>query len=664
MMSRRRRSPYVLVVTVAAVAAFMAMLPPPSSSAQGLGVVFQSPAPGATVGGGVAVQFESFGGADPGGDFVVQRHFVLAVDKAVVLDTTPTLPFNHQEGIYFWPSTELADGPHLFELKVTDEAGATATAVMALGALNHPSGVGAANGGSLTAAVLTSAPAGSLSGVVAVAVRADSAAGGAGATLTLALDGTQLATQAVVCHDGSCMWSWVWDTKSVPDGAHTLKATATGSTGGTATGTLSVTVVNGGGAASQKVVWTTPVNVAVSGNTITKNGGCSGCADAGAASQQAIPSGHGAAQFAVASGTQGTVGLSVGNPGTSGSEIMFGLRFYAGYVEVREGGAYKADWPLTAGAIHKIAVESGAVKYYQAGALKYTSTKAPIYPLLLDASVNNVGGSVQNAIMTTSGGGGGSPGDTTAPSVTISAPANGSTVSGTLAVTATASDNAGVASVQFKVDGGNVGSADTGAPYSVSWNTTSVANGTHVLTAVARDAAGNTRTSAPVTVTVSNGGSGPGTPQNVTWTSVVNAAVSGNTITKNAGCSGCGDAGAVSQQLIVSGNGSMTFSVSSGAELTVGLGSGNSGTGGADVDFGLRFYPSGYVEVRESGAYKWDFAIVAGASYKVAVENGIVKYYQNGALRYTSAKAPTFPLLLDASLNGLGAAVQNAVVGP
>ena len=58
--------------------------------------------------------------------------------------------------------------------------------------------------------------------------------------------------------------------------------------------------------------------------------------------------------------------------------------------------------------------------------------------------------------------------------------------------------------MQFKVDGTNVGAEDTTAPYSISWNTTTAGNGSHGLTAVARDAAGNTTTSTIVTVTVSN----------------------------------------------------------------------------------------------------------------------------------------------------------------
>jgi fibronectin type 3 domain-containing protein len=104
------------------------------------------------------------------------------------------------------------------------------------------------------------------------------------------------------------------------------------------------------------------------------------------------------------------------------------------------------------------------------------------------------------------------PPDTTPPAVSLTAPTNGSTVSGSsVTVSASASDNVGVAGVQFKLDGNNLGSEDTSNPYSTTWNTTSASNGTHTLTAVARDAAGNTKTSSSVTVTVNNTMSGGGT---------------------------------------------------------------------------------------------------------------------------------------------------------
>jgi chitodextrinase len=97
------------------------------------------------------------------------------------------------------------------------------------------------------------------------------------------------------------------------------------------------------------------------------------------------------------------------------------------------------------------------------------------------------------------------PPDTAAPTVSFTAPTNGATVSGTISVSATASDNAGVAGVQFKLDGANLNAEETIFPYSIFWDTTTAANGTHTLTAVARDAAGNTTTSGPVFVTVSPG---------------------------------------------------------------------------------------------------------------------------------------------------------------
>src|SRR5262249_10685357 len=79
------------------------------------------------------------------------------------------------------------------------------------------------------------------------------------------------------------------------------------------------------------------------------------------------------------------------------------------------------------------------------------------------------------------------PLDAAAPAVALTAPAPGSTATGTVTVSATASDNVRVAGVQFKLDGANLGAEDTAAPYSVSWNTLTAANGPHTLTAVARD---------------------------------------------------------------------------------------------------------------------------------------------------------------------------------
>ena len=108
-------------------------------------------------------------------------------------------------------------------------------------------------------------------------------------------------------------------------------------------------------------------------------------------------------------------------------------------------------------------------------------------------------------------GGGGSPTpvsptpDTTPPTVSLTAPANNATVSGaSVSLSATASDNVGVAGVQFTIDGTNAGSEQTSAPYSFVWDSTSVADGSHSITATACDAAGNCATSSAITLTVDN----------------------------------------------------------------------------------------------------------------------------------------------------------------
>jgi hypothetical protein len=91
-----------------------------------------------------------------------------------------------------------------------------------------------------------------------------------------------------------------------------------------------------------------------------------------------------------------------------------------------------------------------------------------------------------------------------APVVNVTAPGDGAVVAGAVAVSAGASDNVGVVGVQFRVNGANLGGEDLSAPYTVEWNSLSVANGAYQVTAVARDAAGNTTTSAAVNVTVNN----------------------------------------------------------------------------------------------------------------------------------------------------------------
>jgi hypothetical protein len=94
------------------------------------------------------------------------------------------------------------------------------------------------------------------------------------------------------------------------------------------------------------------------------------------------------------------------------------------------------------------------------------------------------------------------PADTIPPSVSFSAPAEGATVSGTIAVIATASDNMGVSKVELYRGNGSLVSAKTTAPYNFSFDTTGLTLGNHVLYAKAYDAAGNVTQSANLTINV------------------------------------------------------------------------------------------------------------------------------------------------------------------
>ncbi len=97
------------------------------------------------------------------------------------------------------------------------------------------------------------------------------------------------------------------------------------------------------------------------------------------------------------------------------------------------------------------------------------------------------------------------PADTTPPTVSMTAPANNATISGTVTVSANADDNVGVTRVEFYRSGSTTPLATrTSAPYSFSFNTTNVTNGTYTLTARAYDAANNSTTSSGRSVTINN----------------------------------------------------------------------------------------------------------------------------------------------------------------
>jgi hypothetical protein len=93
--------------------------------------------------------------------------------------------------------------------------------------------------------------------------------------------------------------------------------------------------------------------------------------------------------------------------------------------------------------------------------------------------------------------------DTQPPAVALSSPSSGSTAKGIVAVNASASDNVGVSRVELYVNGALL-ATDAASPYSFSWDSTKVADGSAALVARAYDAAGNASNSSSVAVNVAN----------------------------------------------------------------------------------------------------------------------------------------------------------------
>jgi hypothetical protein len=95
--------------------------------------------------------------------------------------------------------------------------------------------------------------------------------------------------------------------------------------------------------------------------------------------------------------------------------------------------------------------------------------------------------------------------DTTAPQVRLTAPLGSATVSGSnVTLQAAADDNIGVGQVQFLLDGSPLGAPVSNAPFTFRWNSTTVADGSHTLSARASDAAGNSAVAIDVVVSVRN----------------------------------------------------------------------------------------------------------------------------------------------------------------
>src|SRR4051812_44240109 len=130
--------------------------------------------------------------------------------------------------------------------------------------------------------------------------------------------------------------------------------------------------------------------------------------------------------------------------------------------------------------------------------------------------------------------------------------------------------------------------------------------------------------------------------QAVSWTSVQNCTASSN-LEKTSGVDYAEDAGAVSVQRVSSGA-SVQFRIAETAAFRfLGLSSSSTWNGAAGIDFAFRLQ-AGAGDVYENNQWRQAGIILSGDMLKITATEGVVRYYRNDSLLYTSTKVPTYPL--------------------
>lgn len=152
---------------------------------------------------------------------------------------------------------------------------------------------------------------------------------------------------------------------------------------------------------TENVVWMNAVGVSASGNNLTKTGTVAGW-NAGASSTKAITSGDGYVEFtATETNTDRMPGLTNMDSDQGYTEMKYGILLtgYGGYAVYHSGVSSGLLGYYSAGDIFRISIENGVVTFRRNGAIFYTSSVAPAYPLRADTTLATTGSTITNVII-------------------------------------------------------------------------------------------------------------------------------------------------------------------------------------------------------------------------------------------------------------------------
>jgi len=409
------------------------------------------------------------------------------------------------------------------------------------------------------------------------------------------------------------------------------------------------------------VVWRQPASTArntVNGNNLTKVSGGNSW-NANGFSWNSVANNGYMETTVSGTGTQRMIGLSATDANADWNSIQHAFYLTSwGALEIRENGSGNLLGGLTYanGDVLRIAVENNIVKYYRNGTPVFISGSAPTLPLFVDVSLHNEGANVSQVKV-----------------------ANGMLD----AFTATATGAGGNPGYQWKLNGVSVGAN------SPTYANANLNNGDVLICELTPDLAlctGSAFQSDTIVVQaidqtqrnefriapVTAASTCLQAVADVVWrlpTSAARNTVSGNNLTKVSGGNSWNANGFSWQG--VANNGYMETSVAgTGTQRMIGLSATDANSDWNTIQYAFYLTSWGALEIRENGSgnLQGGLTYATGDVLRIAVENNIVKYYQNGTPVFISGSAPTLPLFVDVSLHNEGAnvgqvKVANGVLG-
>lgn len=401
--------------------------------------------------------------------------------------------------------------------------------------------------------------------------------------------------------------------------------------------------------ATEEVVWSKTgltAGLTVSGNNLTKSSGTTAF-NAGAISVNTVKNNGWASTTILETDKMRAFGLSDVDAGSGLTIDYYFLIRADASVDVYEGASYKKNFPCVTGKTLKLAVENNVVKFYYDGQLKWTGVSVPTLPMVVDASLYDIGSTLRSVEVSNGSDGSftasapvgdmgtsptylwylnGSPTGITTSTYTNASLTSGDFVHCVLAQTGGCSASATSNTVRFQIQ-----------PASIIGNyyATTIASPTACIEA----------------------------REEVQVFSKTNVSSSGNDLT-NIGLGGSFSAGASSSIAIYNNGYAETTVAETNKTRVFGLSVTDASTSLGSVNYAIQIRGDGFFDIWESNNFRnVSGTYSTGQVFKIAIENGEVKYYVGGTLRYTSSVLPpSLPLVLDLSFFDAGATLNDIIV--